>query len=595
MKSEYNLSGAKLQLERERALAEYTDAKDFFIKNYLTKWQKYANAYLGEVKRNLNGNWHSNKSIGVVGAIVGTTLIRLKKGLLHGGNGFWGLKAYEETPETDLYQKCYDEILKYQYDSDHWAMEMHDDLLDALRFGGGFLRVDWVYDEKEREYFDEIKGVVKAVKEAEVIYDGNHLQRCDPFRTFPDPHAKSFFQDMRYIAEEEDISVEDLKDEKNSKKFNVEQEYKLMLAELNKKKYEKTQFIKQVTITKENQKKVLILDRFLVQFTPNPFRHGEINYTYFFYDRVPGKVIGQGLIEKIFDLTEFLQQLLNLMMDALVITTLPILVEKDTSLISSETLNWSPATVIRTPNGIDDIQRLDLGTTNPQSFNMTAEIQGLLNQIASNQDMLNSPAEGNPSGIKTYGQARLVVNEGNLKFADIIELNADLGISKLVKMLVENIQQFMVEKEARKLLGENAKSLNMGDKKIDMKMKFKYLSNADSSTDTNDQKINKIFNILPIFQQLPGGQQAINFDALANYIIDTLDLPEMIFKKLLPEQAQAAGDRNNQLLTKIMYLAKQTGRQPMEILQLLKDDPTGGKLNELLSQSAGAPAPEAQA
>jgi hypothetical protein len=283
------------------------------------------------------------------------------------------------------------------------------------------------------------------------------------------------------------------------------------------------------------------------------------------------------------------------MMDALVITTLPILVEKDTSLISSETLNWSPATVIRTPNGIDDIQRLDLGTTNPQSFNMTAEIQGLLNQIASNQDMLNSPAEGNPSGIKTYGQARLVVNEGNLKFADIIELNADLGISKLVKMLVENIQQFMVEKEARKLLGENAKSLNMGDKKIDMKMKFKYLSNADSSTDTNDQKINKIFNILPIFQQLPGGQQAINFDALANYIIDTLDLPEMIFKKLLPEQAQAAGDRNNQLLTKIMYLAKQTGRQPMEILQLLKDDPTGGKLNELLSQSAGAPAPEAQA
>lgn len=579
-----------LDKRKSELKAEYDDAKQFFIQNYATKYALYKNAYDGVVQRGSLAPWRSAINIPLAFTAVQTQLVRAKKGIFNNGN-FWGLQPIHSGKEVDIQRDAYGLLLGKQSEQMHWTAEEHAVLEDMLKVGTGWMRVLWEREEASKEYFDEEDGKIVTKKEDTVLRDGNQLKRLDPTKVFPDPTATTYW-DAEYVCEELDIKVSSIK--KNRKRYNETSEVNRLLADLdNKDDMKSKKVVKAVRIWRKDGVAMLVEGEYLIQDSLLPFKHAMIPIVPFICYPDAGHIRGKGIIEIIYDMVGYQNKVYNLKADNLVLSILKLFIKKKSARIGAQQLDLYPGKVIELDDPNTDLLVKDLGTVNPQIFVELRDLQGYVNQAIGNLDYINAPT-GIGAVNKTAKGAEIIVAEANMRFADNIIYNKENAVVPIVQMITENTQHFLGAKEALKMLTEEeVKSLGLEGKAIDTSLKMKYMAVGNSSLETNQQKVDKILQTLPILAQMPGGMEKVNVEGLVDYFLESVDFPSHLINKGKPEDKKTPGQTpvdKNKLKEMVIQIVKQTGANPESVI---KDLTTGMTPEAILAKYSKSNAPVA--
>lgn len=560
-----------LDKRKKKVLNKYQKAKDFFDKNYREKYAKYKNAYDANIKRDTIAAWRSNICIPLGFTIVQTELPRAMEGIFNDGN-FWNMTPIDVKDRTlEVQKEAYNTILQKQREDAHWMSNLRAATEDAIKLGAGWVRVTWKTEELNSEYFDEVEGKVQTIKQTQKTIDGNFIKRLDPNKVYPDPDADSYW-DCKYICEDLTICVDELKD--NAKKYNEKGEYASLMDSIS--KLGEIEVLDAFRLYEKNQT-TLVVNGYMIHQSPNSYKHSQLPILPIIKYPDAGNVRGKGVIEIIYDMILYLNKTYNLKADNLMLSILKIFLKKKTANLKANALDLYPGKVSEVEDPNTDIKVLDMGVVNPQVFTELRDLNGYVNQAVGNLDYINSPT-GIGDQNKTARGAELIVSEANIRFAEFIKYNKENFIIPLTRMLVENIQQMLTDAEAKKLLTEQqVKDLGLEDKGVNMNLKFKYLANGASSTDTKAMRLQKVLQVLPMLQNMPEALARLDFNELVNYIKDSMDLPEALFKKVekpadaqAPEGGAADKAKKDKIMAIIQTISQKYNVDPKLIVEKLK-------------------------
>ncbi len=513
--------------------------------NYVTpKWGYYDNLYLA-VREPIQGAapWRSNVYWPLIPQIIMDTLPKLVQGLIGDGSGFYHMfprKIDENYEKRQQAAYAFEQLMQVTFEVGGFRRAVEDASNFALRRGIGWIKCTYKYVKTEREYFDIRKGKVVKVKSIAADIDNPVYTAPDPSNISWNPSAKHI-SDIRYIVERDSLTRSDIIALLDQEAYDSKEVKKcieaLGLDDEDKKNDMDSRYDVHNIYTASNV--YTLIGDFLVRDIPSPYknRRGIPFFPVRFWVE-PQKIVSRGICELLADSQEALNDIVNLTLDNVLISTNKLFVVKEDALISDSNMDIQPGGLLTVTN-LNDFRVEDMGQVSSSAFNAISTLMGMANRTVGTIPSLTTAEDGQPVNNKTATAARLVDASVKTRFSLIVDSNIDTCIKPLVKWTIDMLQQYMTTDRATELLGEQVmKDLEIEKADIDLSAEYDFTITGEDGQVGYKSELQNIMTGLEILSKL--GDTAISrvdMNAVVDKISKALKLPkDMIIKSTVPAE-----------------------------------------------------------
>lgn len=540
---EHNLSLDKIKsidVLKTRLKSLIDKAEDNYIENYESKWAYFENDY-NAVREKPEGMdvWRSNSHLNLPFNAVQDEMPQTLDGLIGDGDFF----AFNPRPGKEhlkLKGEAWSDLVRYFYDKANFFSKTHDTMLNAKKFGIGYIKQTWYGETKEVSNYAESETKsgepVVAEKNEKKFEQGLKLEVLDVNRVFPDPDAESMeeLNECGYLPEYAWVTRDVVEGFKGKIGANVKEINAFMDMADEKDPYERYKLFCIYTA-----KEVYWLTgnddiSYLIRKLKNPYDHGRVPvYTMLKFKR-PGYIIGTGVIEKLADISNATNDWFNLMLDNAVIAINKVVaVKKDTS-IDPVMQNIQPGSMPQFDNPREDAFVLPLGDINPSSFPILESLLGLAKNISGSSLANTSPQKVSDAANMTATVGSIMAYGESQKTSLEVKINRDSYLKPLLRDGVDLIKQYITDELVKKILPpEKAVLIDTEEDKSRFWDDFDFIIKGETGYIGQQKEAEKLTNtlkIIPAIEQVAAAVPDFQKDVFYSQLFRVMGVSKDIMK-----------------------------------------------------------------
>jgi Bacteriophage head to tail connecting protein len=285
-------------------------------------------------------------------------------------------------------------------------------------------------------------------------------------------------------------------------------------------------------IAYNNHVAVVLNDKDLIWFGPNPYNHGKIPYIVAPYNPIPGQIYGLSAVKHAIPAAAVSDRATNMILLNAWWGSNPILMKnmRDAGVRKHGNVTVKPGMTLPVES-FAAYQQLPINLSNLTILeNIIAKNEQIIQEVTGANPFIagDQPTEGNITAFEIDQR----IQGGNSRFQSIMTNLANLVLEPYVQIAFENFQQFKTDTET---IGDYL--LTSDDIKL---MAFKWVTVASQATISRNRRIANmkalLFDILPgliqqgIVQLKPIGLEFDQVSALRNFLLDNgiLDADKML-------------------------------------------------------------------
>ena len=587
-----------------KELNEKTEkAKAWLQEKYIIpKWGYYDNLYRSiRVSTSKAEKWRSNVFIPLTFISISEIHPNLINGLIGQGDYYQILPTDPDDESKKKSANAFEHLIKVVNETGNFIPAINQALNYAERYGIGWIKCVWKYEECTKEYFDIKEGKINKVEDTDVEWDQPYYTAPNPRNVFFNCGAKA--DELEYIVELENKNIREIEKMKDSKVY-ISGEIDKFLNDKDKEKDEDipTQKFTLATIYSKNNVYTVLEGRYIIRNHISPYKNRRgipfFPLTYWPEDTL----VGRGICELMSDINDHVNDIANMKADNLILSINKILVAQEDAFLPDESIRFQPGSISML-NDIDKIKTFEFGNVNPQAFTEMEQFQGIANRIAGSVAGVTSPDEVAVMNNKTATAAKLLVASMANKMSTIISANMQACIKPMMKWVIDMLQQYMSKDQALKLIGERRmKQLQLEEKNIDLEAKYDYIITGQDGLKSKEDELNTYIGLIELLGMM-GAMDKLNVIPTLKRITQKFDIPKEIInteeeEEIKPEEEKAPAQTQGvdvntlspQAKQELEVLAQQLGVPVEQIIEMVNSGQT--TLQELVAQTQQAPVPQ---
>jgi hypothetical protein len=570
-------------------------AKNYIQSEYKDKkWGYYKQLYQATITPVVGAaTWRSQECVPLVYQMAQDTVGRIIRGLL-GESGSEFFTVYPRLKKDATLKakgaKALETIMRYHLDASNFGVHFHNAAINSLIYGIGWIKLWWLYDKQEYEYFDTKTGKVEKAK-LSVVTDRPAFSAPCPNNVFFDDEAENYFS-MNFAGETEFLTYDEIKAFKDKPGYDNSAINEFLDDKADAYENDPTERYEYDVCWTKKDVQGLLCGQYLIRDHINPIKSGLIRIPYFplVYSPEPNQIIGRGLSQILASYQETASDIQNLTLDALYIICNPIFLKKMDSQIHAESLNLEPGSVIELDD-VGDLARLDMGTISPQIFQELETVLSLANRVTGSAAGVMYPGtvQGEINNATATG-ATILQEEANVRFNYYIAYNRINCIKPMIKLMIDFEQQYLDPDKVEDMLGSKvmeAAGIEAAD--VDNSVEYDFMITGKEGMRGSYQDLQATMQAVQTVAALPDGANRLNIEAIIERVAKDLDMPKDFFTSAKGGMPIDVNKLTPNAKAQLGQLAERLG---ITIDALLERIASGERIEDIAAQGAES-APEA--
>lgn len=554
--------GIAVEVDGKKIMAQIGESKGILEDNFHPKWKLMDNLMKGIKSMGAyTEEWQSNMSSNLLFGIV-TQEISLIMNAIYPKTDFYSFEPEEDTDGAMRSVEVHKKIMEIQAKDMHLYKSIYWSVMDSLVYSVGWLKLEWEFDEKEKQFLDFTSGKIVPVEEKEKI-DRPCVRNVSPFNIFFDVNATSM-EDCKWVAELKQITKADLQ----NPVYNTP-DAKVLLKEL----YDKDDDYSFNIYVYYTPKSVTVLNEngLVIRNHHTIYKHNKIPFFPLVKFPLQRSLLGLSTCEMVHDSVNYYDQLLNAYADNMKLAIHKIWLLKSSSDIKQEDMRIHPGKVI----GVRSFDELSaLPNPAPVSpYNEMENINSQINKVVGNLDQVDD------SSNRTATEARISAQRSATKQQSYILYNREEAIKPLLVMWFDLNQQFLDKEKVTALLGKKvSKDLKVENNDVDLSVNAKVIITGESGLVDKTQQLENLQTFMELVMGVAQMPEGIDKQKLLKYVLSNTDMPEDIYAEAteIPQEAPqgkapqvSAPVNKDKLMNEIDTAAKSIGTNPEGLIQSL--------------------------
>ena len=497
-------------------LKNWIDTSEHFVDNYYAaKWDMCEKQYQGIISIPEGiPEWRSKLFVGLTFGIVNQDVQGSIKSL-YAPSDFVAITPARSMigVDTTLSASVMKKIMYAQERAAGMYREMYDVVMDSVIKSIGIMKVDWMFENKTKQYLDLADGTIQKITEVKKI-STPRLTSIAPEDFIISPNAKNL-DTAPYAGYRYSEFVTNMKDNAYYNRADeVSKELDL---------YDKNMDLSNVTVDvyeiwTPGHVYGITANGNIIKDHVTPYKHNMLPFAICVKYPQQRSIYGLSTVEMFSDIQDWTNVLVNETIDNMRLALQKMFLVSGASDIDTNTLRSRPGLILKVRDG-GEIKEFPISPVNQDVYRNIQQMESFTNRILGNLDQVDS------SSIGTATEAKLIYQRAQGRYEVFANYNRENFFRRIIKLWIELNQQFLVKEDIEGLIPEeDLKKLKYEPSKVDLTADFVFKITGDKGLDDKTMILDKIEILadkLPKLQNLPPN---IDVAKLTDRLFMALDL-----------------------------------------------------------------------